>query len=465
MKKNILILSILFTSILAQAQWLPAGGNFYTTGNIGIGSSTPSSNNTKVNVVTNGTPGIEVKGNTSAAQTPDLAISRSSSTADAARAASIQLSDLASGGHNLVQSSSAGLQFFNWYTGASWWAERMRIAGNGNVAIGTVTPLSRLTIADNGAPLTPTNMPTSGGLSIQGNTGSRSATSGAQLEFVIPANSDGGNLWGQGRIITVAGNNVSGTAVGKMIFGTRRYFDKGTGLGWNYGDDMTIDGNGNIGIGTTSPGVWFGSRTFEFSDGRPVFKLNSTLPTGLATMIFTNNAINTSSHTGEFHINHQLNQIDASKSVLRIDSYPGCDILVLQADGNVGIGTAAPGSFKLAVEGKIGAREINVLTGPWPDYVFEQNYSLPTLAELEAYIKVNKHLPEVPSASVVEENGVNLGEMNMLLLKKVEELTLYVIEQNKVILNQSNDLKQQQTQMEILRAQLITIQKKLSSVN
>ena len=103
-------------------------------------------------------------------------------------------------------------------------------------------------------------------------------------------------------------------------------------------------------------------------------------------------------------------------------------------NGSVGIGTLTTGTCKLAVEGKIGAREINVLTGPgWPDYVFEKNYNLPTLAEVEKYINQNKHLPEVPTAKEMEKNGVNLGEMNMLLLKKVEELTLYMIEQEKRI--------------------------------
>lgn len=97
--------------------------------------------------------------------------------------------------------------------------------------------------------------------------------------------------------------------------------------------------------------------------------------------------------------------------------------------GNVGIGTLNTGSFKLAVEGKIGAREVNVTTTTaWPDYVFEKDYSLPSLEEIKTYVSINKHLPEVPSAKDVETNGVNLGEMNALLLKKIEELTLYMIE-------------------------------------
>ncbi len=107
-------------------------------------------------------------------------------------------------------------------------------------------------------------------------------------------------------------------------------------------------------------------------------------------------------------------------------------MFTINSSGNVGIGTTNPGSYKLAVEGKIGAREVNVIaTNPWPDYVFEKNYTLPTLESIKTYIDQNKHLPEVPSAKEVEKNGVNVGEMNAVLLKKIEELTLYMIELKK----------------------------------
>lgn len=96
--------------------------------------------------------------------------------------------------------------------------------------------------------------------------------------------------------------------------------------------------------------------------------------------------------------------------------------------GNVGIGTSSPDQ-KLTVKGNIHAEEVIIdLEVPGPDYVFEENYELTPLSEVESYIKQNKHLPEVPSAKEMEAEGIRSGEMNMLLLKKVEELTLYVIE-------------------------------------
>ncbi|MGE6218435.1 hypothetical protein ACQKCH_01315 [Nubsella zeaxanthinifaciens] len=100
--------------------------------------------------------------------------------------------------------------------------------------------------------------------------------------------------------------------------------------------------------------------------------------------------------------------------------------------GNVGIGVSNP-QEKLSVNGKIRAKEIKVEATNWPDYVFEEQYQLTTLEKLEMFIKKNKHLPDVPTAKQVDENGIELGEMNKILLKKIEELTLILIEQGKQI--------------------------------
>ena len=97
-------------------------------------------------------------------------------------------------------------------------------------------------------------------------------------------------------------------------------------------------------------------------------------------------------------------------------------------DNKVGIGTAFPDS-KLTVKGSIHSEEVIVdLNVPGPDYVFEEDYNLISLEETKAYIKANKHLPEVPSAKEMEANGINLSEMSLLLLKKIEEMTLHQIE-------------------------------------
>lgn len=106
--------------------------------------------------------------------------------------------------------------------------------------------------------------------------------------------------------------------------------------------------------------------------------------------------------------------------------------MVIQANGNVGIGTTEPG-HKLSVKGVVQATEINVTTTDWADYVFEEGYRLPDLKDVESQIKQTGHLPGMPSAATLEEEGVDLGKMVELQQKKIEELTLYLIKQQKQI--------------------------------
>jgi len=99
------------------------------------------------------------------------------------------------------------------------------------------------------------------------------------------------------------------------------------------------------------------------------------------------------------------------------------------SNGNVGIGVVSP-VYKLEVCGTIRAKEVRVETG-WCDYVFEKDYKLRTVDELDKYISENKHLPGIASANEVETEGLNVGEMNKAMMEKIEELTLYVIQLSK----------------------------------
>lgn len=111
--------------------------------------------------------------------------------------------------------------------------------------------------------------------------------------------------------------------------------------------------------------------------------------------------------------------------------------------GNVGIGTASPGN-KLEVNGSIRAKEVIVESTGWPDYVFEDGYSLPTLEEVEFHIEEKGHLPGVASAEEINSKGQSLGETQRLMMQKIEELTLYVLELK-------NENEKQQEEIERLK--------------
>ncbi|PWG78035.1 hypothetical protein [Pararcticibacter amylolyticus] len=139
-------------------------------------------------------------------------------------------------------------------------------------------------------------------------------------------------------------------------------------------------------------------------------------------------------------------QLTYDQDVSNVEAFQSLDPITIQ--GSLALDTYDTYGYKLAVNGNIRAKEIKVEAGNWPDYVFTPENKRPTLSELEDFVQTNRHLPGIPSASEVKDNGVNLGEMNTALLKKVEELTLYIIEQNKKL---EGVIQQNEKQQEKLR--------------
>jgi hypothetical protein len=132
----------------------------------------------------------------------------------------------------------------------------------------------------------------------------------------------------------------------------------------------------------------------------------------------------------------------------------------ISSDGIVSIGTVERQTgYKLAVNGKIKSREVKVTVDDWADFVFEKDYDLPTLAEVEQHIREKGYLKDIPSAADVEKNGIFLGEMNAKLLQKIEELTLYTIEQEKILKSQENKIKLLEEEKERNDARLKKIEK------
>ena len=133
------------------------------------------------------------------------------------------------------------------------------------------------------------------------------------------------------------------------------------------------------------------------------------------------------------------------------------DIII---SGIVQVGsTTPPAGYKMAIDGNLIANRVRVdnVGDGWPDYVFEEDYDLTPLSEIEQYIKRNRHLPNMPSASEVANEGIELGDMNAKLLRKIEELTLHMISQEKRNVEQENRILELQQQNNLLSEKLIEL--------
>lgn len=200
--------------------------------------------------------------------------------------------------------------------------------------------------------------------------------------------------------------------------------------------------NGRVGVGTVNPGARLtveGSETTSPSLLIRNLSYDSRVAAGTVSMQFA-----FANHTGPIIEAYKIKNNVTGLKLYTEYGYNTPQLgMVINGTINgpsVGIGTNTPDiNYSLSVNGSIRSKEVKVETA-WSDYVFEKGYELKTLQEVEDYISKNQHLPEVPSAAEVEENGIKLGETNALLLKKIEELTLYLIQKDKEVQQLENRL-------------------------
>jgi len=204
---------------------------------------------------------------------------------------------------------------------------------------------------------------------------------------------------------------------------------------------------GNVGIGTVSPSfrlhvsggvgertrLQFGTKSIDLVD-------------------YGTGSLGYSNSSGIYVTNSDALIMASSNRAIRFVTNNGSFVerMRITATGSVGIGILTP-TQRLEVNGTIKAKEVNVTAVGWPDYVFRPGYKLMPLAEVEAYIQENGRLPNIPGEAEVMEKGVNLGEINAKLLEKIEELTLYILNQESVIRDQGNRLDTTIAELESLK--------------
>ncbi|MBO9694161.1 hypothetical protein [Chryseobacterium sp.] len=222
---------------------------------------------------------------------------------------------------------------------------------------------------------------------------------------------------------------------------------------------LVINDNGNVGIGTSSPDTKLHiAQENSNNQNLVISKFLSSGATGGSVMI------SLGYHTAA---NLELNSLYTG-SGFRYGSYGDFNIENNLQSANYGainfitnkkVQLAIAPNGNASLQGKLEAKELKVTLTPTADFVFDEKYNLPKLEEVEKHIKEKKHLPEIASAKIMEKEGVNVGEFQIKLLQKIEELTLYSIEQSKQIKHQVTQLKQLQDENEALKAQSAKIEK------
>lgn len=258
---------------------------------------------------------------------------------------------------------------------------------------------------------------------------------------------------------------------GNSIFGN-------PGSGYDF---TTIDANGNLGIGTqpftnmalsikryanVTAGIRF-ENTFPGNSSFAALQMGQDVNatgTKFLNILYASNAVVS---TGIYQANGSTIYNNGNGG-LTLGSKQGAlrfflggwedefERMRITPEGALAIGTTAlPASdAKLAVKGFIYAQKVKVTLTGWADYVFDAGYPLRPLSEVEQYIQQHHHLPEVPSTAEVEKNGLDLGDNQVILLKKIEELTLYIIEQNRKLEEQGKQLKEQAQKLEDQQTQI-----------
>lgn len=407
-----------------SAQWLANGNNIYNTntGNIGIGTSTPSYN-------------LFINGNDYPFGVVNATLNNTSNMGET----SIFFGDVSSGVKMLraskrtyntrafeiwseygFNSPSKSAEFYhdyiNFYTAD---LKRLTIDGQGSVGIGTTAPRNKLSVAstfvngiiDQTIGVTQEN----GAASYGGYIGQRAVSANTRQWLVVSGNGS----------LTLNANAYNMDFINGAITAAT-----------DANLVMRITAAGNVGIGSAAPTTKLAVATS--SNNASVDQIISVVQSNGVTSFggyIGQRAVSENtrqglivSGTGSLTLNANTYNLDFITGAITAATDTNLAMRITSG-GNVGIGMAAPDA-KLAVAGTIHSQAVKVDMAGWSDYVFKPTYKLPSIAQVKSYIDQHHHLPDMPSANEVMKNGIDVGEIINIQTKKIEELTLYLIEKD-----------------------------------
>lgn len=426
------VTSFFLFSMLAAAS-VKAQNTFPAAGRAGINTTSPSASLQIVG-------GARIGTNTNYANIDSATGNLTFAGSAGYRVANNQFAFIAAG------APAAGLYFnasntryeFRSITGIS--ALNIGADAGGRVGIGSVSPAERLTVVD-----ALNDKPYNGILGVYANNLTQGVGIGYQGIRAIGSNPN--------QDLSLNAKNTGNITM--QVFGT----------------------TGNVGIGTLTPNSKLSvNGTAEFT-GNTIFisKVGIGNSTPNAPLQFANNVANRKIVLYQGPDNdHQFYGIGVNNLTLRYQvdtsaadhvfyaassTTTSKELMRIKGNGNITIGTATPATgYMLTVAGKIICTEVKVQLQPFPDYVFDKNYALPSLAAVESHINTYHRLPGMPSAADIESNGMDVGKMQGKIVEKVEEATLYILQLNK----ENQQLKQQLDQLAktlaALQEQVATLQ-------